>query len=71
MTIEQSLLQLIFPREIFEWFNPVKGEKDDKEVRIVFEEKNIPPLVNTTNKKIISTNIIKKNNYSIVHYVRY
>lgn len=54
MTIEQSLLQLIFPKDIFEWFNPVIGEKDDKEVRIVFEEKNIPPLANTANKKIIS-----------------
>ena len=44
MTIEQSILQLIFPEKVFEWFDVVRGEKDGKEVRIVFEEKNIPPL---------------------------
>lgn len=53
MTIEQSILQLVFPKDIFEWFDPVKGERDDKELHIVFEEKNIPPLKDP-DKKIIS-----------------
>jgi hypothetical protein len=53
MTIEQSILELIFPKDIFEWFDPVQGEKDEHEVRIVFEEKNIPPIEDK-NKKIIS-----------------
>lgn len=44
MTIEQSILRLIFPEKVFEWFEAVNGQKDDKEVRIVFEEKNIPPI---------------------------
>jgi len=43
MTIEQSVLRLIFPEKVFEWFEVVDGTKDAKEVRIVFEEKNIPP----------------------------
>lgn len=53
MTIEQSILELIFPKDIFKYFNPVKGEKDNKEVHIVFEEKNNPPIEDK-NKKIIS-----------------
>lgn len=47
MTIEQSILRLIFPNEIFEWFDAVSGTKDDHEVHVVFEEKNIPPPTNT------------------------
>ncbi len=43
MTIEQNVLRLVFPAEIFDWFDLVGGEKDADEVRIVFEEKNIPP----------------------------
>ena len=44
MTIEQSILRLIFPEKVFEWFEVVDGTKDDQAVRIVFEEKNIPPV---------------------------
>lgn len=50
MTTEQSILQLIFPADIFEWFDVVKGVKDDKLVAIVFEEKNIPPLTEVGQK---------------------
>ena len=48
-----AVLELIFPKEIFAWFNIVSGIKDDKTVSIVFEEKNNPPL-SDSNKKIIS-----------------
>ncbi len=53
MTTEQTILQLIFPENIFEWFDVVSGKKDDKTVSIVFEEKNIPP-VSDPNKKVLS-----------------
>lgn len=53
MTIEQSVLRLIFPEKVFEWFDVVDGTKDDKEVRIVFEEKNIPPIEERHNNKTI------------------
>lgn len=53
MTIDQSILRLIFPEDIFEWFDPVSGKKDDKIVSIIFEEKNIPPEYDK-NKKILS-----------------
>ncbi len=48
-----AVLELIFPKEIFEWFDIVSGIKDDKTVSIVFEEKNNPPP-SGPNKKIIS-----------------
>lgn len=53
MTIEQSILELIFPKDIFKYFDLVKGDKDDKEVHIIFEEKNNPPIKDK-NQKIIS-----------------
>ncbi len=53
MTIEQTILRLLFPEDIFEFFDVVSGKKDDKIVSITFEEKNIPPISNS-DKKIIS-----------------
>jgi hypothetical protein len=53
MTTEQAILQLIFPEDIFEFFDVVGGKKDDKIVSITFEEKNIPPVSNS-DKKIIT-----------------
>jgi len=53
MTTEQAILRLLFPEDIFEWFDVVKGERNDKNVSIVFEEKNIPPI-SDANKKILS-----------------
>ena len=38
-----GVVELIFPEKVFEWFEVVDGAKDEKTVRIVFEEKNIPP----------------------------
>lgn len=43
MMTEQAVLELIFPKSIFEWFAVAQATKDDQTVRIVFEEKNIPP----------------------------
>lgn len=44
MTMEQSLWQLVFPEQIFTWFDPLEATKDADAVRIVFQEKNIPPV---------------------------
>jgi hypothetical protein len=52
-TEEQAIIQLLFPENIFQWFDMVSGKKDDKTISIVFEEKNIPPI-SDKNKKIIS-----------------
>lgn len=53
MTIEQSVLRLIFPEKVFEWFDVVDGTKDINEVRIVFEEKNISPITEQHKNKTV------------------
>ena len=56
---EQAAFQLIFPKNVFEWFDIVSAKRDDslplreQIVSIVFEEKNIPPEYDST-KKILS-----------------
>ena len=50
MDIEKAILQLIFPAEIFEWFDVVSGKKDEKIVSIVFEEKNNTPEYDKSKK---------------------
>lgn len=52
MTTE-FLWQLVFPEEVYKWFDPVEGMKDADAVHIVFEEKNIPPITDQ-NKRILS-----------------
>lgn len=51
--MEQSLWQLVFPEQVFEWFDPREATKDADTVHIVFEEKNTPPVTDA-NKKILS-----------------
>lgn len=53
MTTEQSLLRLVFPEQLFEWFDPLEGAKDAGTVHITFQEKNLPP-VTFPNKKVLS-----------------
>ena len=37
-------MALFFPEGIMEWFNVVEGVTTDTGIRIVLEEKNLPPL---------------------------
>lgn len=53
MTTEQSILRLVFPEQVFDWFDAVRGEKTGNEVHITLEEKNDPPE-EYRNKKILS-----------------
>jgi len=39
-----SLFSLFLPDETLEWFDIVSGEKDDKDMHLILEEKNIPPI---------------------------
>ena len=43
MMTDQAVLELIFPKNIFEWFTVAQATRDKETVRIIFEEKNIPP----------------------------
>ena len=39
-----SVIELFLPENTLEWFDVVDGNKIDNEIRIILEEKNIPPL---------------------------
>ena len=51
--IDSSVLELFLPEGTLDWFDVVKGEKTETEVRITLEEKNNPPE-ECQNKKIHS-----------------
>ena len=44
MQLSKELFELIFPKDIFEWFELTNGKSDETTVRITFTEKDIPPL---------------------------
>jgi len=44
MNFEKSILELILPEGIFEWFDIAGGDKDEKDLKITLIEKNIPPV---------------------------
>jgi hypothetical protein len=55
MSFERSILELILPEGILEWFDIAGGDKDENDLRIILEEKNIPPITGESkDKKIIS-----------------
>jgi len=43
MEIQQKVLEIFFPKGVFEWFDLVGGETDEENIRITLEEKDIPP----------------------------
>lgn len=53
LTNEGAALSLIFPQGVFDWFDLIGSSMDEKEVRILFQEKNLPPVpAADTNKQI-------------------
>lgn len=55
MTNEKEILELILPEGIFEWFDVTGGDRDENDLKIILEEKNIPPVTpELKDKKIIS-----------------
>jgi len=50
----KNILEFILPEKTLEWFDVVEGLRDDDQIKIILEEKNIPPLTcKNKNKKII------------------
>ncbi len=50
---EEKVLELIFPKGVFEWFDVVSSSMNDNDFHIALEEKNIPPLKEKDrNKKV-------------------
>jgi hypothetical protein len=55
MQLSKDVFELIFPKDIFEWFDLTKGISDETTTRITFVEKDIPPLTpENQDKKIIA-----------------
>lgn len=52
---EASIAEIFLPERTLEWFEIISHTKDENNVRIILEEKNIPPVKEKDkNKKIIS-----------------
>lgn len=52
MEIQQKVLELIFPKGVFEWFELADGTIDEVDIKITLEEKDNPPV--KENQKIIA-----------------
>lgn len=54
MKIEKSIIKIFLPENTLEQFDIVKGKKDEDNVYLVLQEKNIPPSTEKDkNKKVI------------------
>ena len=53
MANEKSVLEILFPKDTFNWFDISDCETDENNIYITFEEKNIPPAV-AGGKKLVS-----------------
>ena len=51
----KNILELILPNGTLEWFNVIEGERDENNIHIVLEEKNIPPLFEKDKDKKVFT----------------
>jgi hypothetical protein len=56
MEIQQKVLEIFFPKGVFEWFDLADGMMiDENNIKIVLEEKDIPPVEkNNPDQKIIA-----------------
>lgn len=55
MEIEKSIIEIFLPENALEWFNIVEGKKDEDNVYLTLQEKNIPPLTEENkNKKVVT-----------------
>jgi len=50
-----SIAEIFLPEGVSEWFDIVKYDKDENDIRIILEEKNIPPVAEEDkNKRVLS-----------------
>lgn len=60
MTSEKKVLELFLPKGIFEWFDAAEGEIAENDLRIILEEKNIPPAREELKDKKIASKGFKE-----------
>jgi hypothetical protein len=44
MEIKTGILEIIFPKEVFKWFDLTDGTNGENTVNFIFVEKDLPPL---------------------------
>lgn len=55
MEIKREILELVFPKGTFEWFEITDGKTDTEKTQITLTERDIPPLEpGNENKRIIA-----------------
>ena len=54
MEIQQKVLELIFPKGVFVWFDLADGKVEGEDFLITLEEKDNPPIPETEKKNIIA-----------------
>ncbi len=55
MMNEKKVLEMIFPKGIFEWFDIAGGDMGENDLKIILEEKNIPPITEELKGKKITS----------------
>jgi len=54
MEIQQKVLELIFPKDVFGWFDITGGTVDGEDIKITLEERDNPPIEENKKQKIIA-----------------
>ncbi len=60
MNFEKSILELVLPEGIFEWFDIAGGDRDESDLRIILVEKNNPPVTEEIKDKKIESKGFKE-----------
>lgn len=53
ITIDSSFLEMFLPEGTLNWFEPIKCEKQEDAISLIFEEKNLPPIADKDKGKQI------------------
>lgn len=54
MEIKKEIFELIFPQGVFDWFEITNGEINGEDVSITLVEKDLPPIAEGSQSKIIA-----------------
>lgn len=53
--IYTAIIECFLPQDTLEWFDITNISKSDKEIKVILEEKNIPPLTDSFERRKISS----------------
>lgn len=53
MEIKKEILEIVFPKDVFNWFDLTEGASDETNANFTFVEKDLPPLTGDNKTKPI------------------